>query len=74
MRNSGHFKFRTMRVNLIHPESRSHQDISVHGIGSLEDRRSGISIVKVLGAIWTVRFWIHVVEIGDPSVHRLPGF
>jgi hypothetical protein len=41
----------------------SHRDIDVREIGSHKDKRSGISMVKVPRAIWTIHLWIHMAEI-----------
>jgi hypothetical protein len=46
----------------------SHRDIGVSEIRIHEDKRSGISMVKVPGAIWTICLWIHVAEIEASGV------
>jgi hypothetical protein len=41
-------------------------DIDIHEIGSHDDRRSVIFMVKVLGIIRAIRLWGHMAEIERP--------
>jgi hypothetical protein len=43
-----------------------YRDIDICEIGSHDDRRSGIFMVKVPGTIQAIRLWGHVVEIERP--------
>jgi hypothetical protein len=45
------------------PKESGYWDFSHRHIGSLEDRRMGISMRKVPGMIWTIRLRRHVAKI-----------
>jgi hypothetical protein len=43
-----------------------YRDIDIREIGSRDDKRSGIFMVKVPGMIQAIRLWGHMVEIERP--------
>jgi hypothetical protein len=58
-----HFRDPTLGSQRRVSKESGYQDFSDFEIGSHEDRRSGISMVKVPGRIETVRLRRHMVEI-----------
>jgi hypothetical protein len=52
-------------------ERHGHQDFGVREIRNHDDRRSGISMVKILESIWVIHLLRHVAEIKNLLATRV---